>query len=197
MAGADKPAPAPDKNSVCIGAVAGAHGVRGGVRIKPFTDDPQAVAAYGQVTDETGERRFDLQLTGTAKGVVLAKLSGVATRDAAEALKGLRLYVPRTALPPAEADEFYHADLIGLRVDLADGSLLGTVHALHDFGAGDLLEVKTVDGKLVLLPFTHAAVPVVDVAAGRLEVLPPPGTFDEGPEDGPEEGPGKDMNPPD
>jgi 16S rRNA processing protein RimM len=167
---------------ICIGAIAGAHGVRGGVRIKPFTDDPEAVAAYGAVSDESGDRRYELRLTGRAKGVVLAKLSGIETREAAEALKGLRLYVPRAALPPPDADEFYHADLVGLAVETMDGDVFGNVHAVHDFGAGDLLEIRTAEGELVLLPFTEAAVPVVDIAAGRVVIDPPPGLLD-APED--------------
>ncbi len=179
MAAADRPAGSSDPGIVCVGAVAGAHGVRGGVRIKPFTDDPESVAAYGKVRDESGARVFDLRLTGKAKGVVLAKLSGVESREAAEALKGLRLYVERSVLPPADADEFYHADLIGLPVEDTEGQHLGVVHALHDFGAGDLLEVKTSATKLVVLPFTEAVVPVVDVAGGRLVVAPPPGLMDD------------------
>jgi 16S rRNA processing protein RimM len=179
MAAAHRPADTSEPGVICVGAVAGAHGVRGGVRIKPFTHAPEGVAAYGKVRDESGNRVFDLRLTGKAKGVVLAKLSGVETREAAEALKGLRLYVDRSLLPPADADEFYHADLIGLPVEDAEGRPLGVVHALHDFGAGDLLEVKTNAAKLVVLPFTEAVVPVVDVAVGRVVVVPPPGLMDD------------------
>ena len=193
MAGSDK------DRLICIGAVAGAHGVRGGVRLKSFTDDPEAVAAYGPVSDETGARRFDLRLTGRAKGVVLAKLSGIETREAAEALKGLRLYVPRTVLPSPGEDEYYHADLIGLAAETADGAAFGDVQAVHDFGAGDLLEVRTTEGAMVLLPFTAAAVPVVDIAAGRVVVDPPAGSLDE-PEEAsgpPNSGPDADTKSPD
>ncbi len=183
MAGSRRPEDSAVADAICVGAVAGAHGVRGGVRIKPFTQDPEAVGAYGMVRDESGARRFEIQLIGKAKGVVLAKLSGVETREAAEALKGMRLYVDRATLPPSDRDEFYHTDLIGLAVELADGGSLGIVHALHDFGAGDLLEVKTSDGKLILLPFTEAVFPTVDLEAGRIVARPPPGLIDNGNDD--------------
>ena len=155
---------------VCIGAVAGAHGVRGNVRIKPFTDAPEDVAAYGPVTDAEGARAFDLTPVGEAGGMVIARMSGVGDRDAAEALKGLRLYVPRERLPAPEQDEFYHADLIGLSVVDSAGQAAGTVNALHDFGAGDLIEIRRPSGRLVLLPFTRSAVPAIDLAAGSVTV---------------------------
>ncbi len=155
---------------VCIGAVAGAHGVRGNVRIKPFTDAPEDVAAYGPVTDAEGARVFDLTPVGEAGGLVVARMSGVSDRDAAEALKGLRLYIPRERLPAPAPDEFYHADLIGLRVVDTAGRDAGTVNALHDFGAGDLIEIRRPDDRLVLLPFTRTAVPTIDPAAGEVTV---------------------------
>jgi 16S rRNA processing protein RimM len=169
------------KNSrVCVGAIAGAHGVRGAVRIKTFTEEPEAVAAYGPVESEDGARRFDLRLAGRWKSGVVATLDGVADRDGAEALRGLRLYVDRERLPPPDdADEFYHADLIGLRVERADGAVLGTVSAVNDHGAGALLDVTLTGGRVVVLPFTKAVVPTVDIAAGRLVADPPPGLFDE------------------
>ena len=155
---------------VCIGAVAGAHGVRGNVRIKPFTDAPEDVAAYGPVTDAEGARVFDLTRVGEAGGMVIARMSGVGDRDAAEALKGLRLYVQRERLPAPEQDEFYHADLIGLSVVDSAGQAAGTVNALHDFGAGDLIEIRRPSGRLVLLPFTRSAAPAIDLAAGSVTV---------------------------
>lgn len=164
---------------VCVGAVAGAHGVRGGVRIKSFTEDPHDVGAYGKVTDEAGRRTFDIRVTGQAKGVVLARLSGIDSREAAEALKGLRLYVPRDRLPPPSDDEFYHADLIGLAVVDQAGAVIGEVRAVHDFGAGDLLEIAMEGRAPVLVPFTAEAVPAVDIAAGRLVIDPPPGLLDD------------------
>jgi 16S rRNA processing protein RimM len=164
-------------NRVCLGVVGAPHGVQGAVRIKTFTAAPDAIAGYGELEDESGERRFAVRVVGAAKGdgMVLAKLSGVADRDRAETLRGLRLYLPRAALPPAGDDEFYHADLVGLAALLGDGTRLGTVIAVHDFGAGDMLEIAREAGQPVLVPFTRAAVPVVDVAGGRVVLDPPDG----------------------
>jgi 16S rRNA processing protein RimM len=171
---------APTATHVCMGIVGAPHGVRGQVRIKTFTHMPEAVAQYGALEDESGERRFTLRVTGTAKGdgMVIAQLSGVADRDAAEALRGLRLYAPRAALPAPAEDEFYHADLIGLSAQLEDGALLGTVIGVHDFGAGDVIEIARDAASPVLVPFTRAAVPVVDIAGGKVVIDPPDGLFD-------------------
>jgi len=159
---------------LCLAVITGAHGVRGLVRLKSFTEDPESVAAYGPLTDEAGRRQFQLQLKGRVKGVLLAALEGVTDRDAAEALRGQRLYVERAALPPPEdPEEFYHADLIGLRVETEAGDLLGEVMAVHDFGAGDLLEVAPPEGRAFYLPFTREAVPRIELAARRLVADPP------------------------
>jgi 16S rRNA processing protein RimM len=158
---------------ICIGVVVGAQGIKGAVRIKPFTDRPEAVAAYGPVTDEQGVRRFEVRIVGQARGVVTAQLSGVTDRNAAEALKGLRLYVPRAALPEPEEEEFYHADLIGIAAELADGTPLGRVAAVLDHGAGTYLEIVAEGGRPLIVPFTRVAVPVVDLAGGRLVIDPP------------------------
>lgn len=144
------------------------------VRLKPFTQEPESVAAYGPLTDESGERRFVLRLKGRVKDLLLAEIEGIGDRDAAEALRGLRLHVARSALPvPEDPEEFYHADLIGLRVERSDGTPLGAVVSVQDFGAGDLLEVKAPDGERFYLPFTRQVVPSVELAAGRLVVEPP------------------------
>src|SRR5690349_19797564 len=158
---------------VCVGVITAAQGVRGAVRIKSFTAEPKAVAGYGPLEDESGERQFALRLVGTAKGVLIGKLAGVENRDRAEGLRGLRLYLPRAALPPPGDDEYYHADLIGLGAVLADGTPLGRVRAVHDFGAGDTLEIERAEGQPVMVPFTRAVVPVVDLETGRLVVDPP------------------------
>jgi 16S rRNA processing protein RimM len=158
---------------ILVGAIAGAYGVRGQVRIKSFTDDPAAVAAYGPLSDESGERRFELEVTGRIKGGVVARIDGIADRTAAEALRGLRLYVPRAALPTTLADEYYRVDLIGLRAELADGSPFGRVIDVQNYGAGDVLEIERPDGATELLPFADRTVPVVDLAAGRVVVDPP------------------------
>ena len=163
---------------VCLGAITGPHGVRGLVKIKPFTEVPEDVAAYGAVEDEAGRRRFSLRLTGTAKGQVIASIEGVADRDAALALKGERLYVDRSALPDPEDGSFYHADLIGLEVVTVGGDRLGNVAAMHDFGAGDVLEIARSEGGSVMLPFTEAVVPEVDLEGRRLVVDPPDGSLD-------------------
>jgi 16S rRNA processing protein RimM len=163
-----------------MGVVGAPHGVRGAVRIRTFTDEPAAIASYGALEDEAGARHFTLQIVGSAKGdgMVIAKLSGVADRDRAETVRGLRLYLPRAALPPTGEDEFYHADLVGLAAMLEDGSRLGTVIAVHDFGAGDVLEIARDSGQPVVVPFTRAVVPVVDLAAGRVVLDPPEGLID-------------------
>ena len=163
---------------VCVGVVAGAHGVRGAVRIKSFTAKPEDVAGYGPLEDESGRQRFSLRLVGATKGVLIGWLSGVADRDRAEALRGLRLYLPRTALPPTDEEEFYHADLIGLDAVLGDGTPLGQVKAVHDFGAGDTLEIERPEGPPAMVPFTKQVVPVVDLDAGRLVVDPPLGLLE-------------------
>ena len=158
---------------VCLGTVVGVHGVQGAVRIKSFTAAPADVAAYGAVSDESGARRFEVKVLGQARGAVLARLSGIADRDAAEALRGLRLYVGRAALPATKEDEYYHADLIGLPVETKEGAALGRVRAVHNFGAGDILELRGDDGRELLLPFSDAVVPEIDLAAGRIVAAPP------------------------
>ena len=156
---------------ICVGAIAGAFGVRGEVRLKTFTADPQAIASYGPLTTEDGKRSFTLRLTRPVTGGLGARLSGVDTREAAEALKGVTLWAARDALPSLPDDEFYHADLIGLEVVDTGGQVLGRVRAIHDHGAGDIIEVH--GSQNLLLPFTRAVVPTVDLAAGRIVVDPP------------------------
>ncbi len=160
----------PDR--ICVGALAGAFGVRGEVRVKSFCADPAAIASYGPLWTEDGARSFTLRLTGSAAGVLVGRLSGVATKEAADALRGVRLYADRDRLPPAGEDEFYHADLIGLPVQDTGGAPLGRVRAVHNHGASDILEVEG-PGGTILLPFTRAAVPTVDLAAGRIVADPP------------------------
>lgn len=155
---------------VLLAAIAGAHGVRGLVKLKTFTEAPENVAAYGPLSDEAG-RSYKLTLKGKAKGDLLAAIDGVTDRDAAQALKGTRLYVDRDALPPTEDDdEFYLADLIGLEAQAPDGRGLGRVVNVANHGAGDILEIEPRDGAAFLVPFTKEAVPEVDVANGRLIV---------------------------
>jgi 16S rRNA processing protein RimM len=162
----------PTARRVCVGAIAGAFGVRGEVRIKSFCATPEAIAAYGPLWSEDGARCFTLRLTGTAPGVLVGRLSGVGTKEAADALRGQRLYADRDRLPPPGEDEFYHADLIGLPVFDTGGAPLGTVLAVHNHGASDILEVAGPRGT-ILLPFTRTVVPTVDLAAGRIVADPP------------------------
>jgi 16S rRNA processing protein RimM len=158
---------------LCVAVIAGAHGVRGDVRVKTFTADPEGLAAYGPLTDKTGNRTFHIKLLGMAKGLLRAHIKGVDDRNAAEALAGVELYVERSKLPEPDEDEFYHSDLIGLRAELEDGSDYGRVRALHDFGAGDVIEIAIASGGTVVFPFTKEVVPVVDLHAGTVVVVPP------------------------
>jgi 16S rRNA processing protein RimM len=168
----------PNAERLCVAIVTGPHGVRGGVRLKSFTAAPADVGAYGELGDESGARRFPIRVLGMAGGAVLAKLGGVETREAAEALKGLRLFLDRAALPAPAPEEYYHADLIGLAARLACGTPLGRVAAIWDFGAGESLEIVAGDGRSHLVPFTRAAVPVIDLALGAVVIEPPAGLFD-------------------
>jgi 16S rRNA processing protein RimM len=169
---------AANEKLILVGVVTGPHGVGGVVRLKSFTARPEDIAGYRPLTDETG-RCYRLRVVGAGKGVLLARLAGVEDRNAAERLKGLRLYLPRSALPPAAADEFYHADLIGLAVVGDDGAAIGRVRAIHDFGAGDALEIEREAAPPAMVPFTREIVPVVDLEAGRVVIAPPPGLIDE------------------
>ncbi len=159
---------------VCLGAIAGAHGVRGLVKIKSFTQDPANLTAYGPLADESGRRRFEIAVTGQAKGLLVARIAGVEDREAAQSLRGVRLYVERAALPePTEAEEYYQADLIGLAAEDPQGRPLGKVAAVENYGAGDFLEIARAEGAPLLVPFTKAAVPLVDLEGGRVVVAPP------------------------
>ncbi len=166
----------PGAGWVCLGAVTGVVGLKGEVRIKPFTEDPGALGRYGPVTLEPGGQVAVVANVRPAKGGVIVRFTGVDDRNAAEALKGKRLYVPRDALPALEdEDEFYHQDLIGLEVEDTDGQHVGRVKAVQDFGAGAVLEVASPDaskglGKTFMVPFTRADVPEVDIKAGRVVI---------------------------
>ncbi|WP_044559526.1 ribosome maturation factor RimM [Azospirillum sp. B4] len=165
---------------ICVGQFVGSHGVRGRVKVKSFTAVPESLFAYGKLSDESGARTFALTMTGMGKDHFLAELQGVRDRDAADALKGTRLYIERGQLPATDdEDEFYHADLIGLVATTADGEPFGEIKAIYDFGGGDMLEIAhAASGKTVTIPFTRAAVPVVDVKAGLVTVEPPAGLFE-------------------
>ncbi len=166
------------ENRICVGAIAGAFGVSGEARIKSFCAEGEAIASYGPLFTEDGSRQFSLRITRTVKEGYAARLTGVTSREEAEALKGTRLYADRSSLPSLPDDEFYHADLVGLTVLDTGGAKIGRVRAIHDHGAGDLLEVTRAGGKEVLIPFTRAMVPTVDLTQGRIVVDPPEGMLD-------------------
>ena len=163
------------KDRVLLGVVAAPHGVRGLVRIKSYTEDPLAVASYGPLSDESGKKEYRVEALSAQKGAVLARIEGVADRTAAEALRGLRLYVERDRLPATGEREWYEADLIGLSAVGRDGRDWGKVVAFHDFGAGPVMEVSGASMGGLMLPFTDEAVPEIDVAGGRVLVDPPAG----------------------
>ena len=164
--------PSDPEGMTCVGAIAGAFGVQGEVRLKSFCSDPGAIATYGPLLAADG-RSFTVRVTRPLQGALAARLGGVATREAAEALKGTRLYVPRARLPALGEDEFYHADLIGLAVYDAGGGRVGSIRAVQDHGAGDILEIARPGAAELLVPFTRAAVPMVDIAGGRVVIDPP------------------------
>lgn len=169
-----------DKDRVCVGVIVGAHGIRGQVRIKSFTEEPELLDAYGPLQDEAGKTRYEVFVAGRAKGVIICTIRGVTDRTGAEKLKGLRLYLDRALLPALEDDEFYHSDLIGLTARFPDGTVVGRVSALYDFGAGDVMELHGLTGGVAVIPFTRVAVPVIDLKAGEVVVEPLPGAL-EGP----------------
>jgi len=164
---------------VCLGQIGAAHGVRGEVRLRSFTSEPAAIADYGPLETEDG-RVFEIEALRPAKDHFVARLSGIRDRDAASALTNAKLYVPRARLPQTEdPDEFYHADLIGLAAVDRAGKTLGAVVAIHNFGAGDLIEVRPqTGGNTELVPFDTAHVPEVDIASGKIVIDPPDGLFE-------------------
>ena len=163
---------------ICVGAVAGSFGVGGEVRLKSFCADPAAIADYAPLFTEDGNTSFSVEITGTISNGFAARLTGMATKEQADALRGTRLYADRSRLPSLPDDEYYHADLIGLAVLDPGGNALGTVGDVLNHGAADLLEIQVAgQSDSVLLPFTAALVPTVDLAAGRIIADPPDGLF--------------------
>lgn len=158
---------------VCIARIGAPHGVRGAVKLWAFTEDPLAILDYGPLTTKDGHRRFEVETAREANGHLVATLEGVASRNDAERLNGVELYIDRDQLPDTDEGEFYHADLIGLAAETTAGETLGRVIAIHNFGAGDILEIAPPSGPTLLLPFSTAVVPTIDVAGGRLLIEPP------------------------
>jgi 16S rRNA processing protein RimM len=155
---------------ICVARIGAPHGVRGAVKLWTFTEDPMAVMQYGPLSSKDGGRRFEVATAREAKGHLVAMLKGIATREEAERLNGIELYIPRDKLPATEADEYYHADLIGLAAVNAAFEPIGKVIAIHNFGAGDIIEIAPPQGSTLLLPFTNAVVPTVDLASGRVVI---------------------------
>lgn len=158
-----------------VGVLGAPHGVKGEMRLKSFTADPLGIQDYQPLTDKTGQRRFVIRSARLIKDdMLVVSLEGIADRTAAEALTNLALFIPRDQLPEPDEEEFYHADLIGLSAVSPDGTVIGTVTAVHDFGAGDILDIApSLEGPSLLVPFTKANVPVVDLAAQTLTVILP------------------------
>ena len=155
---------------ICVARIGAAHGVRGAVKLWTFTEDPLAVKHYGPLATKDGTRQFEVTHAREAKGHLVATLKGIATRDEAERLNGVELYITRDQLPETDADEYYHADLIGLAAVTAADAPIGRVIAIHNFGAGDIIEIAPPHGSTMLLPFTNAVVPTVDLAGGRVVI---------------------------
>ena len=153
---------------ICVARIGAAHGVRGEVKLWTFTEDPLAVKAYGPLVTKDGARQFEVTHAREAKGHLVAALKGIATREEAERLNGVELYIARDKLPATDENEYYHADLIGLDAVNAANEPLGRVIAIHNFGAGDIIEIAPAHGVTMLLPFTNAVVPSVDLAGGRV-----------------------------
>ena len=157
-------------SQICVARIGAAHGVRGAVKLWTFTEDPLAVKHYGPLVTKDGARQFEVTHVREAKDYLVATLKGIATREQAERLNGVELYVAREKLPATDENEYYHADLIGLAAVNAAGEPLGRVIAIHNFGAGDIIEIAPPNGTTMLLPFTNAVVPMVDLEGGRVVV---------------------------
>jgi 16S rRNA processing protein RimM len=160
---------------VIVAKIGAAHGVRGEVKLWPFTQDPMAVADYGPLETRDGARRFEIETVRAAGNHLVVRLKGIDDRDAAQALTNTELYVPRERLPPIEEDDtYYHSDLVGLDAVTEDGTQIGTVHAIHNFGAGPVLEITPLgSGETLMLPFTASTVPKIDLEAKQVVVVRP------------------------
>ena len=155
---------------ICVARIGAAHGVRGAVKLWTFTEDPFAVKAYGPLSTKDGMRQFEVEQAREARDHLVATFRGVTTREAAERLNGVELYIPREKLPAAEDGEYYHADLIGLAAVTTTDQPLGRVIAIYNFGAGDIIEIAPPQGATMLLPFSNAVVPTVDIPGGRVVI---------------------------
>ena len=155
---------------ICVARIGAAHGVRGAVKLWTFTEDPLAVQQYGPLTTKDGARQFEVTHAREARDHLVATLKGIATREEAERLNGVELYIARDKLPETDEGEYYHTDLIGLAAVSTTDAPIGRVIAIHNFGAGDIIEIAPPHGATMLLPFTNAVVPTVDLAGGRVVI---------------------------
>lgn len=160
---------------ICVGMIAGAHGVRGLVRLRSFTEDPEAIVEYDPLTDEAGHTTYEITLKSSANDFYVAEIEGVGSREAAEALRGVKLYVSRSQLPKTGKREYYEADLVGLGVKDRQGKEHGVILSVHNYGAGTFLEIGIKKNAGFMLPFTDAFVPDLDLKAGLVTIDPPEG----------------------
>ena len=163
---------------VCVGTISSPHGLSGEIRINSYMANPDDIAAYGPLADTSGERRFEIKIVGRSRNQLIARIARINDRNAAEALKGVELFLPRSKLPKLEENEFYHKDLIGLRAELDNGHSLGTVRAIHDYGAGVMIELMGGVQNGLMVPFNKAVVPMIDVDGGRIMIDPPDGLLE-------------------
>ena len=167
------------EDKLCIAQIGAAHGIRGEVRIKLFSDDPASLTQYGPLETKDGARQFKIESARLSKTVYVCRIKGLRDRNEAETLNGTLLYVDRAKLPELDEEEFYHSDLIGLEARLEDGTVLGTIIGVPDFGAGDLLDIAPHRGKGFYIPFTREAVPEISLAEGFVVIEPPEGLLDD------------------
>jgi len=169
---------------ICVGMIMSAHGVRGLVRLRSFTEDPESLLGYKKLSDENGEKTFTFNIKSAAKDFYIAEINGLKNKEQADALRGTKLYVPRSALPKTKKAEYYEADLVGLFIQDKQGKNYGTVKAVHNYGGGPFLEIGRSKVDSFMLPFTDACVPNVDLKAGLVTIDPPEGWMkDEKPEE--------------
>lgn len=170
----------PKEGLICVGVIGVARGLRGDLRVKSYTANVEALGDYGPLTNEDGTKTFQLKVIGQQKGQVLVRIKGVDDRNGADALQGQALYIERSRLPEPEEDEYYFSDLVGLKAELVDGAPFGEVLEAEDFGGGPFLEIAAPGHGRVLVPFTKACVPVVDISGGRVVIDPPDGLLEPG-----------------
>ncbi len=166
-------------NRVCVGVVTGAHGLHGLLKVRSFTENPGDIGIYGPLSNAEGDHHWTVTVKKQDKNTVLARFDGIGKREDAAALAGTRLFIDRSALPaPNDPESYYHADLIGLQAKQQDGQIIGVIQAIHNFGAGDILNIVSGDGHSFDLPFTRQWVPEIDLSGGFILVSPPSGLWD-------------------